>query len=120
MRIAASSSVVLIGLSAVGLLSAEPVLAHGYAGARFFPATLLIEDPFVADELALPTFSWTQGGEERGAEEIEFEVEFAKRLTSRLAFSLEGAWVRESSDEGRVYGFENLGVGAKYQIVTDE
>src|SRR5437667_9228315 len=31
--------------------------AHGFAGARFFPATLSSDDPFVADELSLPTVS---------------------------------------------------------------
>src|SRR2546427_8128728 len=29
--------------------------AHGMAGKRFFPATLALDDPFVADELSLPT-----------------------------------------------------------------
>ena len=30
---------------------------HGFAGARFFPATLSTDDPFVSDELSLPTVS---------------------------------------------------------------
>src|SRR5450631_3286738 len=30
---------------------------HGIAGKRFFPATLATDDPFVADELSLPTVS---------------------------------------------------------------
>jgi hypothetical protein len=29
-------------------------LAHGFAGERFFPATILTDDPFVADEMSLP------------------------------------------------------------------
>ena len=29
-------------------------LAHGFAGERFFPATILTDDPFVADEISLP------------------------------------------------------------------
>ena len=33
-----------------------PAFAHGFAGNRFFPATLATDDPFVADELSLPTF----------------------------------------------------------------
>ena len=28
------------------------VSAHGFAGKRFFPATLATDDPFVADELS--------------------------------------------------------------------
>jgi len=46
-------------LSAVAALLLHPGApgAHGYAGARFFPATILTDDPFVADELSLPTVS---------------------------------------------------------------
>jgi hypothetical protein len=35
--------------------------AHGPAGKRFFPATLTIEDPFVADELSLPSVFHIKG-----------------------------------------------------------
>src|SRR5262249_57417710 len=46
--------VTLTGFVAV---AAWPALAaaHGMAGQRFFPSTLTIDDPFVADELSLPT-----------------------------------------------------------------
>ncbi len=33
-----------------------PADAHGFAGERFFPATILTDDPSVADEMSLPTF----------------------------------------------------------------
>ena len=41
------------------MLVGKPDLAgaHGFAGDRFFPATILTDDPFVADEMSLPTFS---------------------------------------------------------------
>ncbi len=39
------------------LLISAAVLAHGIAGDRFFPVTLAIDDPFVADELSLPTIA---------------------------------------------------------------
>ena len=41
--------------AAVTLISANSAaLAHGFAGQRFFPATILTDDPFVADEMSLP------------------------------------------------------------------
>ena len=45
------------GATLVALCIAAPGIAeaHGFAGKRFFPATLATEDPFVADELSLPT-----------------------------------------------------------------
>src|SRR5260370_201145 len=40
---------------ALGALAPAAALAHGLAGKRFFPATLATDDPFVSDELSLPT-----------------------------------------------------------------
>ena len=49
---AAQVAASLISFVAVPL----PVFGHGFAGDRFFPATLATDDPFVANELSLPTF----------------------------------------------------------------
>src|ERR1700679_2159547 len=40
-------------------IGASPLTAfsHGFAGDRFFPATLTTDDPFAASELSLPTFT---------------------------------------------------------------
>ena len=53
-----ASRYVAAALTASLALCAWPALAsaHGLAGKRFFPSTLTIDDPFVADELSLPTF----------------------------------------------------------------
>jgi len=37
--------------AAILLSTNSAVLAHGWAGQRFFPATILTDDPFVADEI---------------------------------------------------------------------
>src|SRR6476646_5026684 len=47
----------VVVIIAVGGCWADPSGAHGFAGKRFFPATLATDDPFVADELSLPTLS---------------------------------------------------------------
>jgi hypothetical protein len=47
---------------ALGLLVAwlplSAAFAHCFVGPRFFPATLVIDDPCVADEMSLPTVDW--------------------------------------------------------------
>jgi hypothetical protein len=89
-------------------LSTAPALAHGIVGKRFFPATLSTEDPFAADELALPTIAHIGG-------ETEISTEFAKRIDPRLALSLGGAWTHgEDAD-----GFQNIETGLKYQFVAN-
>ena len=44
-------------MSAAVLWTCTSVQAHGLIGKCFLPATLAIDDPFVADELSLPTVS---------------------------------------------------------------
>lgn len=91
----------------VGL--APNAFAHGRVGDRFFPATIAVEDPVAADELGFPTASFQDG-------EAEYELEWAKRLTPHLAFSLGTAYVH--GDEGD--GFGNIETGLKYQFYTNE
>ena len=45
------------------LLSFSNASAHCFVGARFFPATLATDDPCVADEMSLPTVSWSKTGD---------------------------------------------------------
>jgi len=112
MRILGPSAV-----AAVIALASTSAYAHGFAGARFFPATILIEDPFVADELALPTYTHRKGGEEPGVTEDEFEAEFSKRITSNFALSIEGGWSHESDGADHAEGWGNIEIGAKYQVL---
>ena len=52
--------VICRGVAAAAVAAFLPgaeAMAHGFAGDRFFPATILTDDPFVADEASLPTVS---------------------------------------------------------------
>ena len=49
---------VLASLAGASLLASEPAFAHGFAGPHMFVSTLIIDDPNVADEASLPTFSF--------------------------------------------------------------
>ena len=94
---------------------------HGFAGARFFPATLSTEDPFTADELSLPTFSTIRSPEDRGIRETDLSMELAKRITPDFALAVgETFSVLNPPDEETVSGFGNLELGAKYQILESD
>ena len=89
--------------------------AHGVAGARFFPATLAVDDPAVADELSLPTVSYLEGD----AAETGVSGEYSKRLTSTLGVSVEGTWTRLKADgEPAASGFQNVETTLKWQALT--
>ena len=68
------------------LLSCSNVFAHCFVGARFFPATLAIDDPCVADELSLPTVGWSKTGDIPPATEWDISGEISKRITETSAF----------------------------------
>lgn len=95
--------------------------AHGFAGQRFFPTTLAIDDPFVSDELSFlfRHIKEPGQGEEPATVSTEIAAEYTKRLTPRLGLSLGGTFRHLAPDEGDTdNGFGNLEVGAKYQLVT--
>jgi hypothetical protein len=102
---------------------AEPARAHGVIGQRFFPATLAIDDPFVADELSLPTVQnvrrKSSGGEAAGWE-TEVSAECSKRLSRDLGLSIAGTLLIEDPMRGStIAGFDNMAVSAKYVFVHD-
>ncbi len=105
---------------ALSLVTLEPAQAHGLIGKRFLPATLAIDDPFVADELSLPTVSSIKmpgSGDGNRTWETDVSAEFSKRLSPDLGFSLLGTWKALNPDQGpSLTGFDNLEVTLKYQF----
>lgn len=107
-------------LWAVGLVVAwaGPAAAHGLIGQRFFPATLASDDPFVADELSLPTVLHIRN---RGADEdppslqTDLSGELSKRLGPNLGLSLGGTYTLLDPIPGTsTSGFDNMEVSLKY------
>ncbi len=107
-----------LALLAAFLAAPRPAWAHGFAGPRFFPATLTTDDPFVADELSLPTISTIRSPEEGGTRETEISFDLAKRITPRLAIEIgQGLTLLDRHEGGSTSGFGNLEVGAKYELL---
>jgi len=100
------------------MAAAGQASAHGLIGQRFFPATLTIDDPFVADELSLPTVLHIKNlGSEEGPPTLQTDVsgEISKRLSPNLGLSLGGAYTLLNPDPGNsVSGFDNMEVSLKY------
>src|SRR5262245_53138974 len=101
---------------AVTVALANTASAHGFAGARFFPATLSTDDPFVNDELSLPTVSTIKTPE---GWETAITADIAKRITPNLGIEIGEEFIDlNPNDENKVSGFGNLELGAKYQFFT--
>jgi len=93
--------------------------AHCVVGARFFPATLTIDDPCVADELALPTIASFKNSDNPSTRELDISAEFSKRITDNFGISVGTAWTQLSpSGDSRLHGFQNVEAAFQYQFLT--
>jgi hypothetical protein len=93
---------------------------HGFAGARFFPATLSTDDPFVSDELSLPTVSTIRTPDDGGTRETGISMDFSKRITSEFAIEIGDTFTALNPHDGpATNGFGNLELGGKYQLLKN-
>ncbi|HET9762946.1 MAG TPA: hypothetical protein VFR50_05495 [Casimicrobiaceae bacterium] len=114
-----------IGTVLAGLFAASGAAqAHGFAGKRFFPATLVIDDPFVADELSLPTVSqqkFSASGDEPATKETALSMDWTKRITENFGVGFGANYLQVQPEGGeRVRGFDNLEANVKYQFYKND
>jgi hypothetical protein len=94
---------------------------HGFAGARFFPATLSTDDPFVADELSLPTVSTIKTPDNGGTRDTELSSDIALRITPKWDIEFGKAFIMLDPSQGKaVNGFSNLSIGSKYEFFEND
>src|ERR1700674_5826198 len=74
------------------LLSFSNASAHCFVGARLFPATLATDDPCVADEMSLPTVSWSKTGDMPPATAVAISGDLSKRITEDFGISIGEGW----------------------------
>jgi hypothetical protein len=95
--------------------------AHCFVGARFFPATLVIDDPCVADELSLPTVDWFRTGDVPPANEWDVSAEISKRITEDFGVSIGDTWSQISQPGGfKLAGFGDLETTFQYQLMKND
>jgi hypothetical protein len=101
-------------------LPISDAFAHCFVGARFFPATLAIDDPCVADELSLPTVQWSKTADMPPATEWDISVEISKRITEDLGLSIGDTWSQINHPGGpKMAGFSDLETTLQYQLLKD-
>ncbi len=102
-------------------MSLSEAAAHCFVGARFFPATLATDDPCVADELSLPTVSYSQTGDVNSAPEWDISGELSKRITDDLGISVGDTWTHIRPTGGPTSaGFSNLETALQYQLLKND
>jgi hypothetical protein len=97
-----------------------PVFSHGFAGNRFFPATLATDDPFVANELSLPTFQAIRQPGDQPTKTFDLSTDVALKLTPDFGIEIgDGYQFQKAVGSNLDTGFDNLRVGAKYQFLVN-
>src|SRR5436190_651616 len=107
--------------AACELAATSRVYGHGFAGARFLPATLSTDDPFSADELSLPTVSTIEAPDDGGTRQTDISIDIAKRITPEFAIEIGETLTALNPHEWRaVNGFGNLELSGKYQFLKND
>jgi hypothetical protein len=103
---------VMLGL----LLPAADATAHGFAGDRFFPATILTDDPFVASEASLPTVTLNPTQSD-GSRELDIGPDLSMLITPNWDFTIGSDWQHiRSPGMPTVTGWGGLNTGTQYQL----
>jgi len=88
----------------------SPAVGHGVIGQRFFPATITTDDPFAADELALPTITSFD-------HETEYDFEYSKTIFRGFAIGVgTGYFDAKPAGESRERGFGNLEIAPTLEV----
>jgi hypothetical protein len=111
-------SLFLAAAAAVAAAMPHHAHAHAIAGDRTFPVTLTIDDPGVADEASIPTYTWNP--QQKGQPTIRINdlgFEYDKRITDAFALSVNGDYdiVKQNGDK-TLTGWDNFVLTAKYRV----
>ena len=91
--------------------------AHGFAGQRFFPTTFQVDDPFISDEFSM-LINRAKGPD---AKTTEIDIDYSKRIVPNFGLEFREAYLHQrASDGSSANGWDNLGIGAKWQFLTNE
>ena len=102
---------------AIAALSICHAYGHGIVGERFFPATIATDDPFAADELALPTVTLLKHNEDgTPVDERDYEFEYSKSILPGFAISFADGY----ADTPGASGFDNFEITPVVQILRSD
>jgi hypothetical protein len=105
-------------ISAVLIMLLIPMTSwsHGFAGKRFFPTTLSVDDPFISDELSF-IFNHIKEPDQRTD---ALSVGYSKRILPHFGIEINDTYqFVKPNGEKTQHGFSNLSAGVKYQFLTN-
>jgi hypothetical protein len=102
-------------------LVSSPAWAHVVCGDRVFPATLIMDDPGVGDEISLPTVQYNRiPAKAGGGEFTDYGFEWDKTITEHFGFALNGDYPVQTSGGTSVQGWDNFTLTLKDEFLCSE
>jgi hypothetical protein len=119
-RLRAPPCALALAFVIVILLSIPEARAHCFVGNRFFPATLNVDDPCVADEMSLPTLDTFRTADVPPLGQTDLSFDFSKRITESFGITVASSWTNLRQPDGRnISGFQNLDTAFQFQLWKD-
>jgi hypothetical protein len=97
------------------------LFAHGFAGERFFPATIATDDPFAASEWSLPTVSMIRQPGSPPVKTIDLSSDLSVLILPNTALTLsEGYQIQKAAGQPQISGFDNAAVNLLYEFFEND
>jgi hypothetical protein len=107
--------------AAAWLAACVPAFAHGFAGDRFFPATLTTDDPFAASELSLPTYSEIRQPGQPPVKVFDISTDISLLVLPRTALTIgDGYSIQEVANQSAQTGFDNAALNVLYEFFEND
>ena len=115
------SSILLLIILLQPLYTPELASAHGFAGDRFFPATISTDDPFAASELSLPTISYSRQPGSPPTKAIDFSSGLSILVLPNVAVTLGDSYQWQKADgQSAQTGFNNFTANILYEFFEND
>jgi hypothetical protein len=96
--------------------------AHGFAGDRFFPATISTDDPFAASELSLPTVSFIRQPSGNGPIKVtDVSADLSVLVFPRIAVTIgDGYQIAKPANQRGLTGFDNARANVLFEFYEND
>jgi len=95
--------------------------SHGFAGDRFFPATITTDDPFAASEMSLPTFSEIRQPGQPPFKDFDTGTDISVLVLPKTALTIsDGYSIQKAANQSAQTGFDTAALNLLYEFFEND
>jgi hypothetical protein len=121
-NLSASRGAILISVSILTFVAAPlTAFSHGFAGDRFFPATLTTDDPFAASEMSLDTFSEIRQPGQPPFKDFDNGMDISVLILPLTALTIsDGYSIQKAASQRAQTGFDTAELNLLYEFFEND